>query len=111
MKTFSTYQIKEIALRYAYDNRKLNNTNVSCFIAGFSKAQGLCKEPLLEVLNKEVEQEKKFPERYKEMLGYSGYMYNRPSDYEETLRNHKKYLDALENLISIIKETKILCTE
>ena len=107
MKKYSTTEIEDIALRFAYNKKSLTQKNVECFIAGFKTAINKCKEDLQEVIQSLAESEKNFKEEYDYGLGMSGYMYSRPKDYDETVSNHNKLYKALQNLADVLKETGI----
>ena len=40
-------------------------------------------------------------------LSMSGYLYSRPKDYDETVNNHERLYEALQNLLDVLKETGI----
>ncbi len=105
MKKYSTTEIEDIALRYAYNKKSLTQKNVECFIAGFKTATNKCQEDLQEVIQSLADSEKNFKEKYDYELGMSGYMYSRPKDYYETVSKHNKLYNALQNLADVLKET------
>ena len=107
MKKYSTTEIEDIALRYAYNKKSLTQKNVECFIAGFETAIDKCQEDLQEAIQSLADSEKKFKANYDYDLGMSGYMYSRPKDYDETVSNHNKLYKALQNLADVLKETGI----
>lgn len=107
MKKYSTTEIEDIALRYAYNKKSLTQKNVECFIAGFNTATNKCQEDLQEVIQSLADSEKNFKEKYDYELGMMEYMYSRPNDYDETVSNHDKLYKALQNLADVLKETGI----
>lgn len=107
MKSYSTTEIENIALRYAYDKKSLTQKNVECFVAGFKTAMNKCRENLCDAIQSIADEEKNFKKKYDNDLGYSGYMYSRPDDYDETINKHEKLYKALQNLVDTLKETGI----
>lgn len=107
MKKYSTTEIEDIALRFAYNKKSLTQKNVECFIAGFKIATNKCQEDLQEAIQSLADSEKKFKEEYDYDLAMSGYMFSRPKDYDETVSNHDKLYKALQNLADVLKETGI----
>ena len=107
MKIYSTTEIEDIALRYAYDKKSLTQKNVECFIAGFVTALSKCREDLQEVIQSLVNKEKNFKEKLDYELNMGGYKLPRPTDYDETVSNHDKLYKALQNLADVLKETGI----
>ena len=107
MKKYSTTEIEDIALRYAYNKKSLTQKNVECFISGFQTAINKCQEDLQEVIQSLADSEKNFKKEYDYDLGMRGYMYSLPKDYDETVSNHDKLYKALQNLADVLKETGI----
>lgn len=107
MKSYSTTEIEDIALRYAYDKKSLTQKNVNCFIAGFETAIDRCQENLCDAIQSLADVEKNFKKDYDNDLGYSGYLYSCPNDYDETISKHNKLYKALQNLVDVLKETGI----
>ena len=107
MKKYNPTEIEDIALRYAYEKKSLTQKNVECFIAGFEIAIDKCQEDLQEVIQSLADKEKNFKKDYDYNLGMSGWMYNVPDDYGETVSNHDKLYKALQNLADVLKETGI----
>lgn len=105
MKKYSTTEIEDIALRYAYKKKSLTQKNVECFIAGFETAIDKCQEDLQEVIQSLADSEKNFKKKYDYNLGMGGYLYSRPNGYDETVSNHDKLYKALQNLADVLKET------